>query len=61
MAKLPKKLSAAVAQVEHHRRYQPLEAVTLAKQVKFAKFDETLCSTCAWASTRAMPTSKCAA
>jgi large subunit ribosomal protein L1 len=42
MAKLAKNQAAALAQVERHRRYQPGEAVALAKQAHYAKFDETL-------------------
>jgi large subunit ribosomal protein L1 len=42
MAKLSKKQAAAVALVDRQRRYGPADAISLAKQAKFAKFDETL-------------------
>src|SRR6187397_1967687 len=42
MAKLSKNQAAAVALVDRQRRYGPADAISLAKQAKFAKFDETL-------------------
>jgi large subunit ribosomal protein L1 len=42
MAKHGKKYRAAFEKVDRERRYTPLEAVTLAKELSYAKFDETV-------------------
>ena len=42
MARMGKQQKAAIAKVEHGRRYAPSEALALAKDAKFAKFDETV-------------------
>ncbi|MCC7019927.1 MAG: 50S ribosomal protein L1 [Ardenticatenales bacterium] len=42
MARMGKQQKAAIAKVEEGRRYAPSEALALAKEAKFAKFDETV-------------------
>jgi large subunit ribosomal protein L1 len=42
MPKRGKKYEEAVKQIEHLKPYPPTEAISLAKQVAFAKFDETV-------------------
>lgn len=42
MAKKGKKYTEALAKVDRDNLYEPLEALTLAKDVAFAKFDETV-------------------
>jgi large subunit ribosomal protein L1 len=42
MAKHGKNYRAAFEKVDRERRYTPLEAVTLAKELSYAKFDETV-------------------
>jgi len=42
MAHMGKKTAAAAVKVDRGRAYQPVEAVALAKEIAFAKFDETV-------------------
>lgn len=42
MAHMGKKTAAAADKVDRSRAYQPVEAVALAKEIAFAKFDETV-------------------
>lgn len=42
MAHMGKKTAAAAVKVDRSRAYQPVEAVALAKEIAFAKFDETV-------------------
>src|SRR4051794_32491383 len=42
MPKRGKKYDAAIKQIEHMKPYPPTEAISLAKETSFAKFDETV-------------------
>ena len=42
MAKKSKNLQAALAKVDRNKKYEANEAVTLAKEIDFAKFDATV-------------------
>ncbi len=42
MAKHGKKYSEAFEKVDRDKKYTPMEAVTLAKELAYAKFDETV-------------------
>ena len=42
MAKKSKNLQAALAKVDRNKKYEANEAVALAKEIDFAKFDATV-------------------
>ena len=58
MAKHGKKYREALEKIDRDKQYEPVEALALAKETSFTKFDITLNYISAWVLTLAMPTNK---